>query len=645
MMIPRCAQRHRCLRCGYYVCYDCAEHFVIGSKSEPRIVNQDLAAAFHAQVRRKQARREASVALSRYCDVADPSSGSRVRTETLGRRRCAVAEDCQHASFSDASFVEHALEPYGQEDEEDELEIEREEAPVELPTLSALSRCKTTGALPSGAALAAEVVGRAMLLVDAVAEEVAAKEDCLDGSWTPSVKGKMCSSASGGSELLTWLLGVDDQGLPAQDRWQALCEAAQAVMQQQPVVSEVCVPAKVFGDIHGQLRDLLLLFHFYGRPCQDVSFVFNGDFVDRGQHQLEVVALLFALKILFPDRIWLNRGNHEDGNQSIKVSSKGQLGFDRACKTAFGVRRGAEAFLSCQRTFEWLPLAARVAGRVLVLHGGLGDGKWTLEDLGRVQRPLHSNALTTALGGVVYNLLWSDPLQADQHRPAQSFGVQLSGRSKRGGSVMKNFGRDVTEEFCAREKLALVIRSHQFRSAGEGYELMHDGWLLRVFSARNYLGKHSNAAGIIHIGDADSGPSRLLVKPQVVWQLGWAAGKATESKDWPPQEPYCPRSHLMCLVRSMRPVVSCSLPRFLLCGAKREMNSQSVCCSLCGLAGLQCYLHCHGCSDYDLCLGCAQKLCNRTDVDRDSPRPTLLQARSFRHAHLESNPFSKSVTA
>ena len=57
----------------------------------------------------------------------------------------------------------------------------------------------------------------------------------------------------------------------------------------------VCAPAKVFGDLHGQLRDLLLLFAHHGFPShrggdvEAVAYVFNGDFVDRGAHQLEVL--------------------------------------------------------------------------------------------------------------------------------------------------------------------------------------------------------------------------------------------------------------------------------------------------------------------------------------------------------------------
>lgn len=90
------------------------------------------------------------------------------------------------------------------------------------------------------------------------------------------------------------------------DRKQSLSMLAtycQAEVARQPTVVRVSEPVKVFGDVHGQLRDLLLLFREFGMPThrggdiECVKYVFNGDFVDRGAHQVEVVALLFALKV------------------------------------------------------------------------------------------------------------------------------------------------------------------------------------------------------------------------------------------------------------------------------------------------------------------------------------------------------------
>jgi len=89
-----------------------------------------------------------------------------------------------------------------------------------------------------------------------------------------------------------------------------LCEYVQEIMLEESTVHPVSSPVTICGDIHGQFHDLLELFRT-GGECPETSYIFMGDFVDRGYNSVETMTLLLLLKARYPHRITLLRGNHE----------------------------------------------------------------------------------------------------------------------------------------------------------------------------------------------------------------------------------------------------------------------------------------------------------------------------------------------
>lgn len=314
---------------------------------------------------------------------------------------------------------------------------------------------------------AMEVVAAAMDL----AQQESTREDVLDRYW-------LLNGAA-----LEKLLGKGES--QQADKICLLAKACSRQCSSYPSLVRVRAPAKVFGDIHGQLRDLLLLFGLFGKPyhcggdIQTMSYVFNGDWVDRGEHQLEVVTLLFALHVLYPQQVYLVRGNHEFRDMSENM---GELGFLHHCQQRMR-KRWRLVFEAIHSAFDWLPIGALVGDKALVIHGGLGDGSWGLHDLEHVKRPMQTLMDDNAL-----NALWSDPSDSDH---CMARGVHAN--EERGeGAGIHQFGPDVTQAFCRREGINLVIRSHQF--VRQGFKVMHGGHLITLFSARNYLWEDGEAS-------------------------------------------------------------------------------------------------------------------------------------------------------
>ncbi|KAJ2721762.1 hypothetical protein GGI07_003755 [Coemansia sp. Benny D115] len=156
----------------------------------------------------------------------------------------------------------------------------------------------------------------------------------------------------------------------------AVCHAAREVFLAQPTLLQLAAPVKITGDIHGQYTDLLRLFDKCGYPPQ-CNYLFMGDYVDRGYYSVETVTLLVAMKIRYPERITILRGNHES-RQITQV-----YGFYDECLRKYG---NAEVWKHFTNLFDYLPLTALIEEQIFCLHGGLSPSIDTLDHIRSLDR-------------------------------------------------------------------------------------------------------------------------------------------------------------------------------------------------------------------------------------------------------------------
>ncbi|KAL6966761.1 Serine/threonine-protein phosphatase bsl3 [Sarracenia purpurea var. burkii] len=276
-----------------------------------------------------------------------------------------------------------------------------------------------------------------------------------------------------------------------------LCDSAEQIFSSEPSVIQLRAPIKIFGDLHGQFGDLMRLFDEYGSPSTagDIAYIdylFLGDYVDRGQHSLETITLLLALKVEYPHNIHLIRGNHEAADINAL------FGFRIECIERMGERDGIWAWHRINRLFNWLPLAALIEKKIICMHGGIGRSINHVEQIENLQRPI-----TMEAGSVVLmDLLWSDPTENDSVE-----GLRPNAR----GPGLVTFGPDRVMEFCNNNDLQLIVRAHE--CVMDGFERFAQGHLITLFSATNYCGTANNAGAILVLG------RDLVVVPKLIHPL------------------------------------------------------------------------------------------------------------------------------
>ena len=251
-----------------------------------------------------------------------------------------------------------------------------------------------------------------------------------------------------------------------------LCEKAKELFIEESNVVIIDAPITICGDIHGQFDDLTELF-VKGGKCPETNYLFMGDFVDRGFNSVETFLLLLALKVRYPDRITLIRGNHET-RQITQV-----YGFYDECMRKYG---SINVWRYCTEIFDYLPISAIIDEKIFCIHGGLSPTIDTIDEIRNIDRKQE-----VPHDGAMCDLLWSDPDQ-DQ----KGFGI-----SPRGAGYL--FVEDVVNTFEEINKIDLIARAHQL--VMEGYKMMFGGKLVTIWSAPNYCYRCGNMASILKLDE------------------------------------------------------------------------------------------------------------------------------------------------
>jgi serine/threonine-protein phosphatase 5 len=131
--------------------------------------------------------------------------------------------------------------------------------------------------------------------------------------------------------------------------------------------------------------------------------------VDRGPCSIEVASILYAYKLLHPEKFFINRGNHETIHQHVGEE------FKKECLEKYD-QELFDAFLD---SFHALPMATVIAQRYFVVHGGPQvDTDFALDDVRALPRSNDESDLRI-------QLLWNDPIMPEEKSKTPRGGGKL----------------------------------------------------------------------------------------------------------------------------------------------------------------------------------------------------------------------------
>ncbi len=248
----------------------------------------------------------------------------------------------------------------------------------------------------------------------------------------------------------------------------------------EPLIKVTTSKAVIIGDLHGDSETLLRIIGKYSPS--EWTYIMLGDYVDRGEHQIETLYLAFRL--LLEHKAVLLRGNHESPLTNY------EYGFYMELLRKFGPYDGDTIYDKLKDIFSQMPVAAVLNDDYFLVHGGLPiNGNISIDNIAKLPKPdeLPNNEVT-------FQLLWNDPSDSIKNYEPNIL---------RGPGTYV-FGPAITEGFLSKSGLKMVIRGHEY--VPQGYKWNHGNKVLTIFSSR--AGPYNGTK--THIAVIDNGSLNLV---------------------------------------------------------------------------------------------------------------------------------------
>ncbi|GMR56881.1 hypothetical protein PMAYCL1PPCAC_27076, partial [Pristionchus mayeri] len=271
------------------------------------------------------------------------------------------------------------------------------------------------------------------------------------------------------------------------------------IFMQEKMLVECGLPVVIMGDLHGQYYDLNRAFHKFNATVDGKikpgymthRFVFMGDYVDRGKNSLEVLMMLFCLKIQCPKSFFLLRGNHE-ARAINRV-----YGFQQELQERFDKSDAHELFTKFNELFSHMPIACLVGQSILCMHGGVSPLLTSLDDIRNIPKPM----MDPNTNQLACDLMWADPMIGLKgHTPNMIRGVSI------------HFGEDLLDEVVQKCDLRLVVRGHQMMM--NGFNFFHDKKLVTVFTAASYYPVRPNHGAVMQVNKEGRVGFKIIAPPE-----------------------------------------------------------------------------------------------------------------------------------